>query len=158
MSLYPSGGFASATLCYEAASQIDRSGRAGAVVLYVGDYDPAGVLIDRAIEKELRSHLVTPLTFRRLAINPEQIAEHDLPSKPRKALDRRRLEIKTTVEAEAMPAHILRKLVREAVESYLPAGALQAVKVAEDSEREGLRLLAEKVGNDGLQNFMRPAS
>ncbi len=142
VSLYPAGGFSSATLCYEAARQIDRQRRDEAVVLYVGDYDPAGVLIDRAIEDELRSHLKTPLTVRRLAINPWQIEVYDLPTKPRKAGDRRRLDLKDTVEAEAMPAQTLRGIVTRAVEEYLPEGALQAVKVAEKSEREGLRILA----------------
>ena len=47
----------------------------------LGDFDPAGVLIDRH------------------------------------------------VEAEAMPAGEMRRLVREAVESYLPAGALRAVHI-----------------------------
>ena len=42
VSLYPSGGFASATLAYEAATEIDRHGCDRAVVLYVGDFDPAG--------------------------------------------------------------------------------------------------------------------
>ena len=80
----------------------------------LGDFDPAGVLIDRHVEAELR----------RLAINPEQIAAFDLPEKPRKAGDRRRLDIEQTVEAEAMPAGEMRRLVREAVESYLPARRL----------------------------------
>ena len=104
VSLYPSGGFSSATLCYEAAREIDRNECDRALILYVGDYDPAGMLIDRAIENELRKHLRTPLTFARLAINEEQIARFDLPTKPRKSTDKRRLDIAETVEAEAMPA------------------------------------------------------
>ena len=103
MSLYPCGGFSSATLCYEAAQEIDAADRAHAVVLFLGDFDPAGVLIDGHVEAELRRHLETPLELRRLAINPEQIAAFDLPQKPRKAGDRRRLDIEQTVEAEAIP-------------------------------------------------------
>ncbi len=61
------------------------------IVLYVGDYDPAGVLIDRALERELRTHLRAdiPMDFRRIAINEEQVKEHDLPTKPRKEGDKR---------------------------------------------------------------------
>ena len=151
VSLYPCGGFSSATLCYEAAQEIDAADRARAVVLFLGDFDPASVLIDRHVEAELRRHLETPLELRRLAINPEQIAAFDLPQKPRKAGDRRRLDIEQTVEAEAMPAGEMRRLVREAVESYLPAGALRAVRIAEQSEREWLGLLGEKVDRDGLK-------
>lgn len=145
VSLYPTGGFSSATLCYEAAQEIDLRGHPSAVVIYIGDYDPAGVLIDRHIETELRTHLQTPLDFQRIAITEAQIEYLDLPTKPRKDGERRRLDIKATVEAEAMPAAILRALVRSAVEGYLPTDALEIAKVAEESEREGLRLLADAV-------------
>lgn len=46
----------------------------------------------------------------------------------------------------AMPARILRGLLREQIESLLPEGALAAAKIAEQSEREGLRLLANRMG------------
>ena len=61
VSLYPAGGFASATICYEAAEHIDHLNKERAVVLYVGDYDPAGVCIDNSIQKDL------PNTSRRLS-------------------------------------------------------------------------------------------
>lgn len=150
VSLYPAGGFSSATLAYEAAREIDAEERDEAVVLYVGDYDPAGVLIDQAIERELRSHLATPLTVRRLGINPEQIEAFDLPTKPRKEGERRRLDIQATVEAEAMPANTMRRLVREAVEAYLPRGALEATRAAEESERFGLRRLGRHIEAAGM--------
>ena len=59
------------------------------------------------------------------------------------------------VEAEAMPAGEMRRLVREGVESYLPAGALQTVRIAEQSEQEWLELLGEKVDRDGLTAVLR---
>ena len=139
VSLYPSGGFSSVTFTWEAAQQINASPQETAVVLYVGDYDPAGVLIDKNIEANLRSHTDKPLIFRRLAINQKQIAEHNLPAKPRKTRDTRSPNVTETVEAEAMPAGILRSMVRQAVESYLPEGALRAARVAEEAERATLR-------------------
>ncbi|MCY4469403.1 MAG: hypothetical protein OXC08_11815 [Thiotrichales bacterium] len=151
VSLYPAGGFASLTLAHQAAeyirAEVERGDKTGAVVLYVGDYDPAGVLIDRAIEAVLREHLGAdiPLRFDRLAINPDQITLFDLPAKPRKAIDRRRLDIVETVEAEAMPASVLRDMLRERIEAYLPAGELERVRVAEESERSGLRALGLQI-------------
>jgi hypothetical protein len=69
--LYPSGGFATLTLSFEAASYIGRqvAGSDKTIeILYIGDYDPAGVLIDRDIEEKLRGHLTcdNPLTFNRI--------------------------------------------------------------------------------------------
>lgn len=146
--LYPAGGFSSITFAHDAAQSIndefDNDGR-GVAIYYIGDYDPAGVLIDVALERELRLHLDTgvPLTFERLGITREQVEAYDLPTKPRKAGDRRALHIAYTVEAEAMPANILRDLLRERIESLLPERALEVAKVAEASEREGLRRLAD---------------
>lgn len=134
VSLYPAGGFTSLSLAYQAAYLINHNaaGRQ-AVILYVGDYDPAGVLIDVAIERELRAHLSPdiPLAFDRIAITAEQIAALDLPGKPRKPGDRRALHIRETVEAEAMPARILRQLLRNRIESYLPDQALAVARVEE---------------------------
>lgn len=149
VSLYPCGGFSSITLAYEAAQTINWECREGKVCLiyYIGDYDPAGVLIDRSLEQELREHLDgAPMCFWRLGITEEQIAEYDLPTKPRKATDRRSLHIKETVEAEAMPAHILRDILRREIEMWLPEDALEVVKVAEQSERDQIRRMAEILG------------
>ena len=72
------------------------------------------MLIDLALERELRTHLrdFIHLNFERLAITPDQIATFDLPTKPRKAGDRRSPGVAETVEAEAMPARILRDILR----------------------------------------------
>jgi hypothetical protein len=176
VSLYPAGGFSSISFAYEAAEyiryEVQYTGKP-AHVLYIGDYDPAGVLIDRSLEAELRSHLrgVDPddedlrdllieagkigifsdlpptidLHFHRLAITEEQIVQFDLPTKPRKETDRRAPHIKETVEAEAMPAGILRDLLRGKVESFLPAGALEIARAAEESERAQLRRWADLI-------------
>ena len=154
VSLYPSAGFASETLCYEAAQEIDAAGRDRAIILYIGDHDPAGVLIDKDIAAKLASHAATPIELHRLAINEAQIAAYGLPTKPRKDSDKRRPDIQETVEAEAMPAGELRRIVREAVESYLPPGALHVAKAAEESEREGLRMLAGDIREYGLETFL----
>jgi len=143
VSLYPAAGFSSLTLAYEAAQYINSAtgnGRKPAHIIYIGDYDPAGVLIDRSIDTELRKHLnsAVDMTFHRLAITEKQIELYDLPTKPRKETDRRALHITETVEAEAMPAGMLRAMLRNEIESFLPEGALQATKEAELSEREGL--------------------
>ena len=150
VSLYPAGGFTSISLAYQAAEQITQATDHGvypAEIIYVGDYDPAGVLIDKSIERELRKH-VDPdveLNFHRIAITPEQIEQYDLPTKPRKAKDKRSQHVKETVEAEAMPAHILRQILRDKVESFLPADALRVAKIAEQSERRSLLELARDV-------------
>lgn len=145
VSLYPCGGFSSITLAYEAAQHINsvvsEQGKYP-VIFYIGDYDPAGVLIDKALENELREHLDCEVEFLRIAITEKQIADYDLPVKPRKETDRRSLHVSGAVEAEAMPASVMRELVRWHVEAHLPAHALEVAKVAEESEQSFLRRLA----------------
>ncbi len=150
--LYPCGGFASLSLAYQAAEVIRAGARERPVrIVYIGDYDPAGVLIDRSVISELRGHLPgLDIEEVRIAITADQ-AER-LPSKPRKAGDRRRPDIRETVEAEAMPAGELRVRLRETVESYMPAGALAAARAAEQSEQEGLARLGTLIGDTGLED------
>jgi hypothetical protein len=145
VALFPCGGFSSLSFVHSAAEEHNASGDdRPLVVLYVGDYDPAGVLIDQSLERELRRHLdpKISLIFVRVGINPEQIQQFDLPTKPRKAGDRRSLHVAETVEAEAMPARILRGILRERIERMLPEGALAAAKVAEQSERAHIERMA----------------
>lgn len=152
--LYPCGGFASLSFAHSAAEQHNRSGDDRPLIIYyIGDYDPAGVLIDVSLEKELRLHLFPDIDmqFTRIAINEQQIARYDLPTKPRKKTDVRSQQVALTVEAEAMPANILRGLLREQIESLLPADALNAAKVAEKSERSGLRMLANQIGGSAYE-------
>ena len=137
MSLYPCGGFTSLTLAFEASATLNKMAANGKklMILYIGDWDQSGVIVDKSLEKELRQHLSrrVDLHFERLAITEEQIARYNLPTKPRKETDRRSHHIRATVEAEAMPANILRGLLRKKLDTLLPKGAL--AKARRESER-----------------------
>ncbi len=148
VSLYPAGGFSSIAFAYEAAEQINESYDGRPVIsFYIGDLDPAGVLIDGAIEREIRKHLrpEVEFIFRRIGITAEQIEQFNLPTKARKKSEKRATHISRTVEAEAMPAHTMRRLLRTAIEAQLPPRALEVAKVAEASERDLIGRLAQAV-------------
>jgi len=143
--LFPCGGFSSLSFVHSAAQQHNGTDDTRPlVVLYVGDYDPAGVLIDQSLQKELRVHLRSDieLIFRRIAISEEQVEEYGLPKKPRKEGDKRSQHVTYTVEAEAMPARDLRAILRGEVEALLPENALAVSKVAERSELAHLERMA----------------
>jgi len=146
VSLFPCGGFSSLSFVHEAARQHNDSDDWRPLqIFFIGDYDPAGVLIDRSLEKEMRQHLSDDieLRFERIGINLEQIEEFNLPTKPRKESDARSQHIAFTVEAEAMPAGIMRQILREKVEALLPENALAVARVAEQSERSHLLKMAQ---------------
>jgi hypothetical protein len=90
------------------------------------------------------------LFFHRIAITPEQIEEMDLPTRPRKKGDKRALQVQATVEAEAMPAGVMRDLLRSEIEAFVPAGALDAVKAAEESERRAINYAADVLDREGV--------
>lgn len=152
ISLYPAGGFTSATLAYEAAESLNRivPDNTPVVIFCVGDHDPAGVLIDVAIEKELRRHLNPDidLTFERMAITPLQIESLNLPTKPRKVTGKRSLHIQETVEAESVPAATMRSMLRQRVEALLPDHALMVAKAEEESVQDYFDNLADLLEGD----------
>lgn len=153
VSLFPCGGFASLSFAHDAAEQHNLSqDPRPLVVFYIGDYDPAGVLIDVTLERELRTHLEDDidLDFRRLGINPDQIKAFNLPSNPRKEADKRSQHVLRAVEAEAMPAKVLRGIVRREIEALLPRRALEVCRAAEESERAHLRHMAELMGRGAV--------
>lgn len=150
VSLYPSGGFSSLSLIFDCSEYIRariEDGGKPVNIVYIGDYDPAGVLIDKDIEKKLRKHLGigSDLTFHRVGITADQVAQYNLPTKPRKEKDKRSPEVKWTVEAEAMRADILLDLLRAKIESFLPSRALAVAKAAEESERKWLLTLSRQL-------------
>lgn len=131
VSLYPCRGYPSDTFCFEAASGWRRP----AHVYYVGDYDHDGLAIGRTALEKLREHTDQPVAFERLAVNEAQIAAHGLPTKPAK----RPGAVSETVEAETMPAPVLRSLVQAAIEGHLPAGRLAYAQEMDEAGRHFLR-------------------
>ena len=157
VSLYPSGGFASLSLGFEAAEHVlQMPGDRPVEVIYIGDYDPAGVLIDlqKSIMKELHNHLGGGLALHRIAITQEQIAQYDLPTKPRKESEQRRRDIEETVEAEAMPVELLLGLLRQKLDAFLPDGALEKARERERRTRNVLVTLADLIDESGLSEVI----
>ena len=137
--LFPSSGFSSLSFTYQAAQHIIESGREHAVILYVGDYDQAGVLIDKSIEKDLRGFLDEEwdgeLTFHRLAVNNDQIDAMGLPTRPPKRSDTRSPEVTRAVEAEAIPAPTMRGIVSAALRELIPERVLTVQREIEKQEK-----------------------
>jgi len=136
--LYPSGGYVSKTFAYGAASEnnaIFHQDKRPLEILYIGDLDPHGKMIDRDLERELRKHLNPEMDvrFRRIAVTPEQVMRYNLPDK---GVGEHR------VEGEAMPAELLRQILRDEIEALLPWHTLHVAKVAEESERSWLKKMA----------------
>ncbi|MEU4655042.1 hypothetical protein AB0G32_14080 [Streptomyces sp. NPDC023723] len=137
------GGFDSLSGKHEAALRAASYGRP-LVTLHLGDLDPSGVHVPRALAEDVaafasvhggRTELV------RVAVTEDQVARYRLPSAPAKPTDRRSFTAHGTTQLEALPPNRLAALVRTAIEDRLDRGVYEAVLVREEAERA--RLLDE---------------
>lgn len=144
--LYPTGGYSSISFAHQAAEQINYNYSDRQIhIIYIGDYDDDGLSIDVSLEEELRRHLNddVDMIFNRIAITEQQIEKYDLSKKPSKGTS----DMEFTVEAEAMPANLMRKIVKNEIENLLPERALKVAKVAEESEKEHFEKMTHLLEN-----------
>ena len=114
---------------YEVSRQIgDRE----IVALVVTDFDRAGAQIEEQVGEKLRYFNIDLAGVERVALTDEQVAEHDLPTRPEKQY---RGE---AVELEALPPLVLRRIVNDAVEQRV-SPVLQDWKTRRDEVREQIR-------------------
>lgn len=157
--LMPAKGYSFESFTYSSAEAIKRTGKP-AVVYYLGDFDPSGWNMARNLEGKLRG-FGADITFERLAVNPEQIDAWNLPSRPTKRTDTRCKEFFDTfgkgtrsVELDALHPDKLRTIVREAIERHIPAGYMDSLNAAEESD--GPSWTAWRTRRRGKTRFMYP--
>jgi hypothetical protein len=150
--LMVSRGLPSLTFVHGTAEAIaDAAARGKTSYVYqLGDWDPTGVLIPQNLEghlKEMCNELgCEPPIIERVALTKEQIAEHNLPTRPTKRegnMHAKNFEGES-VELDALPPRTLRDMVREVIERHVTPDALRATRAAEASEREVIRKLIRK--------------
>jgi hypothetical protein len=138
-------GFASESFLWTTAQTL-RAAQKPAVIYQLGDHDPSGVAAWNHIQRRLQDFAPdVEITFERLAVTESQITGFRLPTRPTKITDSRSKTFDgESVEVDAIPSRILRDIVEHAITSWIDPVALHATRVAEESEREGLQLLADR--------------
>jgi hypothetical protein len=139
-------GFSSLSFLHSAGEDIAALEKP-AYIYHLGDDDPSGVSAAENIEQSLREFAPdAEIHFKRLAVLPEQIKAWDLPSRPTKKTDSRAKKFgrAESVELDAINPHQLRRLVEDAITQYLPEDQLSVLAVAEESERDLLRVFARQ--------------
>lgn len=110
------------------------------VLIYAGDFDPSGEDIDRDFTErtDCWDHV------HRIALNPEQIDEYDLPPAMGKATDTRASQFVARhgeliqVELDALPPDDLQALYQDAIDQYWNEDAHTLVMEREKKERDSL--------------------
>lgn len=132
-------GYSSLSFLHVAAEAIKERGRP-TFIYHLGDFDPSGQDAARKVEETLRDFAPdVPITFKQLAVRPEQVAAWNLQTRPTKKSDTRSKGFgDISVELDAIDPRTLRHLVRDALEAHIPSEQLEIYKTAEQSEREWL--------------------
>lgn len=146
-------GFPSLTLIYESAMALARIGKPAAI-FYFGDHDASGRAISNKLESDLRAHGAN-ITVQRVALNPAQITQYALPTRPGKWTDSRHAKFAARygdacVELDALPPDVLTTLVEERILATIDVAAWQRVREAEALERETLASIAAIGWEPGL--------
>jgi hypothetical protein len=139
-------GYASLSFLHSAAEYIN-SLTVPAYIYHLGDFDPSGVNAGEKIEETLREMAPdADITFERIAVTEEQIAEWSLPTRPTKGSDTRSKNFGSaiSVELDAIEPNQLRQIVQDAIERHLPADQFEILKAAEESERKIISRLVRR--------------
>jgi hypothetical protein len=114
-------GYASLSFLHSAADYIGQL-EVPTYVYHFGDYDPSGVNAAEKIEQTLREMAPgAEIHFERIAVQPWQIEEWALPTRPTKTSDTRSKNFgDVSVELDAIDPDRLRELVGDVIERHLP--------------------------------------
>ncbi len=139
-------GYPSLSFLCGAAEEIEYSDKP-THIYYFGDHDPSGRDISRNVEERLREFAPdAEIYFERVAVEPWQIQAWDLPERPTKRTDSRAKGFEGgSVEVDAIAPGQLRELVSECIQQHVDEDALQVLQVAEQSERQALRMMGQQL-------------
>jgi len=137
---------------YKRAEQAIMKGQQP-VVLYFGDLDPSGVQMLEATIETLEQELdLYGVEFNRVALNPDQIHQYQLPSNPDAAKVKdpryRRYVAKygtVAVELDALHPAQLKMMIKEAIETQLDMDRFEDQKEQEKDDEEFLEGLRSEV-------------
>jgi hypothetical protein len=143
--LFVARGYSSMTFIYEAAEDIKSIGKP-TYIYHFGDYDPSGVDAAEKIELGLHEH-GADVYFERVAVTEEQIAHLNLPTRETKASDPRSRGWgdRYSVELDALPAPVLRELVKQCIEQHIDPELLERERLIEQRERQTLEAMRENL-------------
>ena len=141
-------GFASLSSLYSAANTFKAAVANGKQVFiyFFGDHDPSGLAIDRAAVDSFRDDFGVEVTLTRAAVTPEQITQHNLPTRPMKKGDKRGKDwTGGCVEVDTMPPAILKGIVRDCITRHIDSHAWNQTLEIETQERETARQVANNM-------------
>ncbi|WP_432041465.1 hypothetical protein [Streptomyces cadmiisoli] len=143
-------GYTSQSELWGAAQRMRSYQRAGQkpVIIHLGDHDPSGVDMTRDIEDRMRL-FEADVTVRRIALNMDQVREHNPPPNPAKLTDSRasgyiRQHGRSSWELDALNPTLLDELIEEEIWAWRDIDAWDRATTAMDRDRALLRTVADR--------------
>ncbi len=141
---------------YMSASHMWRAGRRflnarelgkRCVLIHLGDHDPSGMDMTRDNADRLWMFAEGKVEVRRIALNIDQVEEHNPPPNPTKLTDSRAAEYvqdygDSSWELDALEPRLIRELVEDEVRLFIDDGLWQETAAEEEREAEVLTKLA----------------
>jgi hypothetical protein len=118
------------------------------VIIHLGDHDPSGVDMTRDIRERLEL-FEADVEVRRIALNMDQVEEHQPPPNPAKLTDSRatgyiREHGRSSWELDALDPTLLDQLIEEEIWSWRDIDLWDEATQAMDRERSLLRNVASR--------------
>ena len=136
-------GYTSATAMYDSAKRLEAAYANGkdTHILYLGDHDPSGLDMTRDIDKRLYLMSHADVRVNRLALNMDQVLDHQPPPNPAKLSDSRatgyiREYGYESWELDALDPGTLAAIVEGAIEELRDAEQWDEMLKREDKERQ----------------------
>lgn len=140
-------GQASKAYIYQAAQDAEEIGKP-VRVLYLGDFDPTGLQIDRSMQERYRRYGATDLALERIAVTPQQIRDMKLQSTDAKRGDPNYKRFASICEAQDLPVRaweaeaidppVLRQLTADAIAAHIDFDRWESTASYERAERQTL--------------------
>jgi hypothetical protein len=156
-------GHPSASMVNDIAGRLDSAMMKGKepLLLHFGDLDPSGVAIPRSLQKALLDHHGLSVEVRRVALTPEQVARHELPS----SLDAAKKQdpnynawaheygILKPVELDALHPEKLSDLIAETLKGVYDMSEFSEQIAIEEAERLTIKQVRNKTHDFLRQTF-----
>lgn len=147
-------GYVSQSEMWAAARRLHRRQEAGQhiVLLHLGDHDPSGKDMSRDIQDRLVTFETYGVTFKRLALNMDQVELYNPPPNPAKLTDSRATGYIEEYgdecwELDALEPKVISDVIRENVEKYRDDSLYRAVVQREAEEKKQLKDFALHYGS-----------